>query len=71
MEKLRCNPLACFTTFFIINGLLFAWIKTDIVEMRGILYKILAGEYRKTVEIGPTTQKLAQIAPYPGLRQNN
>ncbi|MDD5692240.1 MAG: hypothetical protein PHP10_03580 [Candidatus Omnitrophica bacterium] len=73
MEKIKCNPLACLAVFFVITVMLFNSIKSDIIQIRqeiSGIYSILVPKPRELAKISPTTQKLAQIALFPGYPHN-
>lgn len=47
MEKIKCNPLYCLSVFFIINALLFGWIKYDIYEIRKLVLDRIIGSAQR------------------------
>ena len=68
MKKLgdlfRCNPLACFSVVFVIVGLLFGSIKSDISQIRQELtgiYALMIKNPSKTAYLGP----LDPPVPFP------
>ena len=63
-EILRCNPLMCLSAFFVIVGLLFGSIKSDIHQIRqeitGI-YSVLIAHNDKTALLSPEARPAAPL----------